>query len=454
MQPFKLNPKQPAAIDLMGRCKHSLLVGGGRSGKTFAFVRAMVIRALRFHEATQLIVRSKFNHVRASIWLQTLPAVMAKCFPGVKLTDHHQDGFVEFPGGAQLWFGGLDEKDRMDKILGREYCTILLNECSLISFAGAEMVRSRVAQKVPGLKNRVFYDLNPTGKGHWTYKEFIQLVSPKDGHKIDNSPIVNRHTGEVEYGAWSGYMFINPIDNIENIDAGQLEEYRRMSARSRARFLDGVYQDEIDGALWTLETLEKQRVEKAPPLRRVVVAVDPSGCAGPEDYRSDEIGIVVVGVGLDGNGYVLKDASGRYSPATWGRLAVEAYREFKADAIIGEKNFGGEMVADTIRHADQNVPVRLITASRGKVIRAEPIAALYETGKIFHVGNGFEVLEEQLQSFSTAGYLGDRSPDHADAMIHGVTELMQAPDSVFEFFRREAVSIEAARKAKEVAHAS
>lgn len=163
--------------------------------------------------------------------------------------------------------------------------------------------------------------------------------------------------------------------------------------------------------------------EQVPELQRVVVAVDPSGCQGPEDTRSDEIGIVVAGVGLDGKGYVLEDVSGHYSPEGWARAALAAYDNHEADRIICERNYGGAMVESTIRVARAGVPIKLVTASRGKTQRAEPIAALYEQGKIKHVGS-FPEMEDQLCNFSTAGYMGIQSPDRADALIWALSALM------------------------------
>ena len=160
-----------------------------------------------------------------------------------------------------------------------------------------------------------------------------------------------------------------------------------------------------------------------------MIAVDPSGCAGEEDKRSDEIGVVAVGLGHDGIGRVLEDATGRYSPDEWANKTLELFDRWKADKIVAERNFGGAMVESTIRTARRTAPVRLLNASRGKVQRAEPVAALYSQGKVRHVGY-FLQLERQYCLFSTAGYVGARSPDHADAAIWGLTELMLDPEPV------------------------
>ena len=157
-------------------------------------------------------------------------------------------------------------------------------------------------------------------------------------------------------------------------------------------------------------------------MQRIVVAVDPSGVSGAED-GGDEVGIIVAGKGVDGCAYILADRSCRLSPEGWGRRAVEAYKEFKADRIVAEKNFGGAMVEAVIRAADPQAPVTLVTASRGKAVRAEPIAALYEQGRVYHARN-FSELEDQMVAMTPNGYLGEGSPDRLDALVWALTELM------------------------------
>lgn len=180
--------------------------------------------------------------------------------------------------------------------------------------------------------------------------------------------------------------------------------------------------DDLPGALWSREMFETARVKSAPEMRRIVVAVDPSGTAGASD-SGDSIGIVVAGVGIDGRGYVLADRSCKLSPDGWGRRAVEAYHEFKADRIVAERNFGGAMVEHVIRTVDRKVSYKEVTASRGKVARAEPVAALFEQGQVSMVG-GFAELEDQCCLIDGSGYIGEGSPDRADAMVWALTELM------------------------------
>ena len=164
--------------------------------------------------------------------------------------------------------------------------------------------------------------------------------------------------------------------------------------------------------------IEACRVDRAPgDWRRVVVAIDPAGGA---TTTSDETGIIVAAVGQDGDGYVLRDLSGQYSPESWARKAVEAYEDYQADRIIAEANFGGAMVEGTIRAVSPNVPVKLVHASRGKAVRAEPVVALYEQGRVHHLRN-LTLLEDQLCGWAPGA---SGSPDRLDALVWCITELM------------------------------
>ena len=178
---------------------------------------------------------------------------------------------------------------------------------------------------------------------------------------------------------------------------------------------------DIAGALWQMEWLDRDRVRAAPELKRIVVAIDP---AVSNNEGSDETEIVVAGVARDQQAYVLEDLSGRYAPHEWAAKAIDAYRRHKADRILAEINNGGDMVEGTIRAIDPRVSFKKVHASRGKVVRAEPIAALYEQRKVHHVG-GFATMEDQMCGFtsdfdrSRAGY----SPDRVDALVWALTEL-------------------------------
>lgn len=208
------------------------------------------------------------------------------------------------------------------------------------------------------------------------------------------------------------------FDNAANLSAAALTEIRARYEGTRLgrQEIYGEVLEDIEGALWSLSMIEAARVDEPPALRRVVVAVDPSGGSSSE---SDEQGIVVAGEGVDGQYYVLADRTVRLSPAGWAQAAIAAFREYGADRIVAERNFGGDMVESTIRQVDPNVPIRMVNASRGKQQRAEPIAALYEQGRVHHVGV-YEEMEEQMVSWTPNA---SNSPDRMDALVWALTEL-------------------------------
>lgn len=224
------------------------------------------------------------------------------------------------------------------------------------------------------------------------------------------------------------------MDNAKNLAPTFVQTVvaRYAGTRLGRQELDAEMLDDVPGALWTRDAIDALRCRAGPDglpvrdgetvqLRRVVVAVDPSGAAG--DGEGDDIGIVVAGLGIDGHGYVLGDYSCNLSPDGWARRTREAYSAHRADRIVAERNFGGAMVESVIRATDRTLPVTLVTASRGKIARAEPVAALYEQGRVHHCG-AFAGLEDQLVAMTPGGFVGEGSPDRADALVWALTELM------------------------------
>jgi phage terminase large subunit-like protein len=425
------SPGQEAArLLLEGPQRYTCLAGGTRSGKTFLIVRAIVMRALQAKGSRHAILRFHANAARASIALGTLPQVMQLCFPETSIKEHRHDGYFSLPNGSRIWIGGLDDKDRVEKILGLEYASVFLNEGSQIPYSSALIAFTRLAQVIRGIEQRAYVDLNPVGKSHWTNVLFGEKRDPVSKQPLNDPDNYRR-------------AFLNPPDNVANLSKEFLASLTNLPERQRRRFYEGVYTDEVDGALWTYEVIDSSRcaVEDIPEEKRasVVVALDPSGAAGHDDLGADEIEIVVAARGTDGDCYILADLSCREAPAVWGRRAVTAFHEYRADCIVAESNFGCEMVRATIQAADRSVPVHLVTASRGKAVRAEPISVRYAQGEVHHAGR-FAKLEDQLCAFSTAGYTAAGSPDHADAAIWALTYLFGQNDGtgIIEFYRREA----------------
>lgn len=211
-------------------------------------------------------------------------------------------------------------------------------------------------------------------------------------------------------------------DNAGNLAPAFLESVVAHYAGTRLgrQELDGEIVEERAGALWTRDLLEAARARQAPPLQRVVVAVDPPASSGK---RADNCGIVVAGVEASGAVYVLADATlGAARPAQWARAAIAAFHQFEADALVAEVNQGGEMVRAVLNEADSSAPVTMVRATRGKYLRAAPVAQLYEQGRVRHVG-AFAALEDQMCDFGADGLSSGRSPDRLDALVWAVTDL-------------------------------
>ncbi|MBL8687471.1 MAG: DNA-packaging protein [Rhodospirillaceae bacterium] len=215
--------------------------------------------------------------------------------------------------------------------------------------------------------------------------------------------------------------------NADNLAKGYVTRLERRYAGTRLgrQELDAEMLEDAEGALWNLKRLDQLRVAVPPGLKRVVVAIDPAVSTGS---RSAETGIVVAGLGEDGIGYVLKDLSGRHRPEEWAERAIAAFRAHRADRVVGEVNNGGDLVEATLRAVDPKIPFRAVSASRGKRVRAEPIAALYEQGRVRHVG-ALPKLEDQMVSWAPGEDTG--SPDRVDALVWALTELMLAETSFF-----------------------
>ena len=405
---------------LQSPATHVLLYGGSRSGKTALFIRALLIRALKAPGSRHAVLRFRFNACKASVVYDTYPKVLGLMLPTVDASVSKSDWFATLPNGSEIWFGGLDDKERTEKILGQEYATIFLNECSQIPYESRNIAVTRLAQrvqvKVDGMEKaplplRMYYDENPPDKGHWTYRLFVQKVDPDTKQPL-------AHPGD--YAA----MQINPKDNEANLPAEYFRELAGLSARLRRRFEQGEFRDANPSALFAQEHLDKWRVinQPLPDFQRVVVAVDPSGSGDTDNADNDAIGIVVAALGTDGNGYLIEDLTVKAGPATWGKVATNAYERHAADVLVAEVNYGGAMVRQVVQAARPRTHYKELRASRGKVARAEPVASLVEQGKVRLVGN-FTELEDELAGFTTNGYIGEGSPNRADAFVWAFAEL-------------------------------
>lgn len=413
---FKKTADQKKLTNLLaGRYTRILAHGGSRSGKTFEMVRALIIRALKAPGSRHLVTRFHFRDTKIAIFMDTLPKVLALCFPelkeGVHFDYNKTDFFIKFYNGSEIWIGGLDEKERTEKILGLEYATIYFNEVSQISFASVETALTRLAQKTP-LKNKAYFDCNPPTKSHWLYFYFFLKVNPTTRIASPFPDLL----ADIQ---------MNPEGNRQNLPDNYIEqELGGLSERKRKRFQLGEWLDDVEGALWKRQWINNNRVQKAPALMRIVVAVDP---AVTSSESSNATGITVQGIDTRQplpHFYVLADRTvEQATPLEWGQAAINAFHEFEADLMVGEVNNGGELVERNVKAIEPNIPFRMEHASRGKIMRAEPIANLYEQGRVHHVGEHPELEDEQCSYSPQMEMEQINSPNHLDACVWGLTTL-------------------------------
>jgi len=214
-----------------------MLYGGARSGKTFIFIAAVIIRALQYKGSRHLIARLRFAHAKVSLWLDTLPTIIKLLGLNDKVKWHESDHYLTI-NGSEIWIDGLDDKDRIDKILGREYATIYFNEMSQIAYPTITTVLTRLAQKIEGMKNKAYFDCNPPSKHHWSYKQFILGEDPETGDKLANPK---------QYAS----LRMNPIHNKEHLPDNYIEDIlEHLPEDKRRRFLLGEYGDS-EGVIFT-----------------------------------------------------------------------------------------------------------------------------------------------------------------------------------------------------------
>lgn len=306
-----------------------------------------------------------------------------------------------WPNGAQALLFSSDEPDRLR---GPQCGTLWIDELCAMRQAQAVLDNAYMGLR-QGKDVRAFVTTTPR-----PIKPFKALLA-REGQDV----VVTRSSSYANRENLAPQFFQQIITKYEGTRLGRQE-------------IEAELLTDTPGALWHLEKIEELRVNRAPqPFERVVVAIDPAVTFGPD---SDETGIVVAALGADGQGYVLDDLSGRYPPEEWARRAILAYRTHTADKIVAEVNQGGDLVEKTLRSVDPAIPFKAVHASRGKLTRAEPVSAVYEQGRVHHVGM-FGALEDQLTSYD-GSRAGHASPDRLDALCWAIHELMlNAPGGGF-----------------------
>ncbi len=345
-------------------------------------------------DRTQIGVIAPTAEALRRVCVEGVSGILATHPPSSRPTYEMSVGRITWPNGAQA---GLYSAEEPDRLRGPNFDLLWLDEAAVYADVQKVWDLSQMALRLPG----------PTGKP----AQCIITTTPRPSQWLKGvmaSPdtVITRSS---------------TMANAANLDAATLRHLQqRYAGTSLGRQeLEAEVLAEAEGALWSRALLDRCRVAEAPKyLVRVVVSVDPSGGA---KATNAECGIVVAGRDQDGHGYVLADVSARLSPERWAARAVAMYEQFKADRIVCEQNYGGQMVESTIRMVSRSTPVKMIQASRGKQQRAEPVCALYEQQRVHHVGV-FAELEDQMCGW-IPGQPGP-SPDRLDAAVWALSELM------------------------------
>lgn len=411
---FVKTAKQRDLVDAMIRHEMVMAEGGARSGKTVTIIRQQIVRGIA-RPSRHLAGRFRAKHAKASLWMETIPFVLARCFPGLPYEMNSSDGVLYFPSRtgdrSELWVAGFDDQARMEKVLGKSFSDVFANECSQIPYAVVPLLQTRLAES-SGLSLRFYLDQNPPSKAWWTYKLFHLGLTP-DGERVD----------------WDiGIVRLNPKDNEANLPPATLRILQALPKRQRQRFWEGLYADQVEGALWDDEMVNRAALREPGETITTVVAVDPSVS---NTDASDECGIVVCSSDAANGGSVDADHSGKLSTQTWANRVVSVYHEAKANCVVAEVNNGGDLVEDAIHNVDRNVPVVKVHAAKSKKARAEPVAQLFEQGRVT-LRDRFPQLEEELTTYAPRD--AKVSPNRLDAMVWGLTYLLvdQGGDFLFD----------------------
>ena len=383
--------------------RYYLITGGRGSGKSWTL--ALFLLNLTYQKG-HVILFTRYTLVSA--FISIIPEFLDKIEIMGKINDFEvtQSEIINKLTGSKILFRGIKTSSGV-------------NTANLKSIAGLstwvideaeELTDPDVFDKVDlsirakDNYNRVILVMNPSYKSHWIYGDFVKK-------KREDTT----------------YIHTTYIDNKENLSDSFIQAAEKTKRENRARYEHlflGTWLDDADGMLWNRAIIGKARIDEAPNLTRIVVAIDPAVTA---NMNSDETGIIVVGKDSEGFGYVLEDLSGKYSPNHWAKVANDAAQRWNADCIVAEKNQGGDMVEAVLKSQGMNFRVKLVTATKGKYVRAEPVYSLYEQGQIYHVGS-FPILESQMVTFNPDK---GKSPDRVDALVWGLTELMVKNNFIF-----------------------
>jgi phage terminase large subunit-like protein len=396
MESIKLLDKYQPLFYEEPKNRYFLITGGRGSGKSWTL--SLFLLNLTYEEG-HVILFTRWT--LTSAFISIIPEFIDKIDLMNKAEDFEitQSEIINKATGSKILFRGIKTSQgtataNLKSIAG--VTTFILDESEELM---DEDVFDRIDLSIRAVNkpNRVILVMNPSYKSHWIYNRFVKY--PRED---------------------TNYIHTTYLDNQNNLSPSFVAQAERTRTENLHRYNHlflGHWLEDAEGMLWNRQIIERLRMATPPQLERIVVSVDPAASA---NLDSDETGIVVCAKDAKGNGYVLEDLSGKYSPSQWAAVAVKAFERWNADCIVAEKNMGGDMVESVLRSQNTNARIKLVNATKGKYVRAEPIYSLYEQNKIYHIGQ-FPILENQMITFDPDK---GKSPDRVDALVWGFTELL------------------------------
>jgi phage terminase large subunit-like protein len=381
--------------DLQYPSRYKALYGGRGSAKSHFFAECLVANAAMNEGFRALCVREVQKSLKESS-KRLIEDKIQQMGYGAHFDIKHDE--IGTPGGGVISFTGMNSQNSESVKSYENYMVCWVEEASTFAARSLELLRPTI--RAPG--SELWFSWNPDSAADPVDK-FFRGVSPPE------NAIIRRVN-------WSDNKYLPSELRTE------MEQDRKNNPDRFSHIWNGDYAPQAVGAIWNMQNIHEGRRHEAPTMKRILVSVDP---AISNTENSDEHGIVVVGTGEDGRGYVLDDVSLKGAPQQWAERAVATFDRYEADSIVVERNQGGDMVKHTLRSVRPGIPVTEVVATRGKHVRAEPISALYATNQVSHVGS-FPELEAQMCRMTAAGYDGDGSPDRVDALVWGLTEVFPA----------------------------
>ena len=385
-------PTPRVILPILKPARYKALYGGRGGLKSHTFAELAIERCLMYPGTRGVCIREVQRSLKESVKLLIEDKIEAL---GVGSKFHAWHDRIDTPGGGVMIFVGMHDytAETIKSLEGFDFGYV--EEAQTLTARSLELLRPTIRKA----GSELWFAWNPRHSSDPVDLFFRGPTPPPDSVIIRTS--------------WRD----NPWFPAE-LELERAFDEKNNPARY-AHVWDGEYEPQAVGAIWSRDVIHRNRRSAAPALQRVIVSVDPPVSSEP---GSDESGITVPALGEDGRGYVLDDVSCCGTPQQWAERAIAAYDLYEADAIVAEVNQGGEMVEHVIHSVRPQIRVIKVHASRGKHVRAEPIAALYSLDKISHVG-AFPKLEAQMCLVTAAGYEGEGSPDRVDSLVHGFSEL-------------------------------